>query len=306
VIPANSAAGNSTLPGGPPTRLPNTTVQPPVITVRASGPVPVTLNAGWLVSQVLSTIENALAGALTGAGDKLAWFATYLPTPSSLPVMSSVYSVVLEASLLLFALALIIQLTLAVMGKATFSPADPILSAIIMVFGLKAYSAMAALSSSFALYILNSNLGGASAAQMLVLEMAALSLTPGLNLLLLLALIEYATVAIIRILVTASLASSIPLFAVLWMVQPTRRIATDAMEGLFLLLLISPISAVMLSIGVGAALGALHGNNAFLDFALGTGTLLGISVLPFGLARGGVSAIEAGRSALRSRRRLPN
>jgi len=271
----------------------------PAITPKSSGPI--TINVNWLVSQVISAIAGFLGNVLQGAGDKLAWFATYLPTPSSLPNMSVLYSIVLQASLLLFALALIIQLIFSLLGKATFSPSDAVITIFAMLFGLNAYDYAASAANSTALYVLNSNLGGASAAQILVLESGAMAVIPFLNVLFFLAIAEYAVMAVFRIIATATLACSIPIVALLWMVPPTKGLARDFFDGLALLILLSPISAIFLSLGMGAALDALHGSNPFLDFALSTGTLLGISVLPVLLARGGGGALEAGRSALRRR-----
>ncbi len=295
VVPANSAPSNMTVPN--PRAATNASV--PVVTVRVKGPV--TVNAGWIISQVLSAISGFLGSVLQGIGDKLAWFALYVPTPSSIPVMSAIYKALLLPCLLLFALALVIEVTLALAGHAQLNPADPVLALLAMVFGLDAYTLAAQLFSSLAYYVLNANLGGGNAAQVLTVLSAAAAALPELNLVFFAAVIEYAVVGVFRILATATLACSIPIIALLWLIPPTRGLARDFLEGLVLLLLLSPMSSIFLAIGMGSALNALHGGNPFLDFALATGTLVGSTVLPAVIIRGGRGAMEAGRSAVRRR-----
>ncbi|WP_449463117.1 hypothetical protein PQ610_02335 [Tardisphaera miroshnichenkoae] len=295
MVPANAASGNMTVPN--PRAATNASM--PVVTVKVKGPV--TVNAGWIISQVLSAISGFLGGILQDVGDKLAWFSLYIPTPSSIPVMSSIYNALLVPCLLMFALALIVEVILALAGHAQLNPADPVIALLAMLFGLDGYTLAAQLFSSLAYYVLNADLGGGSAAQVLAVLSAAISALPELNLVFFAAVIEYAVVGVFRILATATLACSIPLIALLWLVPPTRGLARDFFEGLVLLLLLSPMSSIFLALGMGSALNALHGGNPFLDFALATGTLVGSTILPAVIIRGGRGAIEAGRSAVRRR-----
>ncbi|MGC8670213.1 MAG: hypothetical protein ACP5SK_00140 [Thermoprotei archaeon] len=295
MVPANAASGNMTIPN--PHAATNGSM--PVVTVRVKGPV--TVNAGWIISQVLSAISGFLGSMLQDLGDKLAWFSLYIPTPSSIPVMSAVYNALLTPCLIMLALALIIEITLALARHAQLNPADPVIALLTMIFGLDVYTLLAQLFSSLAYYLLNADLGGGNAAQVLTVLSAAASVLPELNLVFFAAVVEYAVVGVFRILATATLACSIPLIALLWLVPPTRGLARDFFEGLALLLLLSPMSSIFLTIGMGSALNALHGGNPFLDFALATGTLVGSTILPAIIIRGGRGAIEAGRSAVRRR-----
>ncbi|MGC8601317.1 MAG: hypothetical protein ACP5GO_03715 [Thermoprotei archaeon] len=296
-VPANSAHNNLTFPN----QRAQLNASLPFISVKVKGPI--TVSANWIVSQIISALASLVGNALQGIGDKLAWFALYLPTPSSIPIMYFVYHALLVPCLLMLALAVILLFLFAITGHGQLNPADPIISLMMMIFGLDAYTEAAQILSSLAYYVFNTNLEGGSPSQVLVALSAAISALPELNLIFFAAVIEYAVVGVFRILATATLACSIPLLALLWLVPPTKGLARDFFEGLTLLMLLSPMSSVFLSVGLGSVVDALHGGNPFLDFALATGTLVGSTILPAVIIRGGRGAIEAGRSA--TRRRTP-
>ncbi|MDP7974639.1 MAG: hypothetical protein ACP5UI_00395 [Thermoprotei archaeon] len=248
-------------------------------------------------------ISGLIRSAVTQAGNYLAWFACYVPTPSGLPAMAKISSEVLHVSLGLFVAFAAVEIAASLrQGTLASSIGDSAISLFAQVFGFQVYSLSASSAYSISSYLLNQNVYGMPPSQMLAQESLILASLPVLQDVFGLVLLEYAIMESFRMLVTAALACSIPLISSLWLFPPTRRAATGIYEGLVMLVLVSPLSAIMLTLGVSSFASALKGGNPFLCFAVGAGTLFGLSTLPPVLLRGGVSALQTSREALHRRK----